>query len=75
VKAENLDRKKVHFQNPTSADLLDFPEFSMNDLELLLCGTYQISQAISYFGEMLQADGTLLLQYLLAEPGIIRFDV
>lgn len=71
----NLNRKSVPFKPITSADLLDFPKLTLEDLEILFTGSYQIGQAVSYLDEMLDEHGNLSLKYLIEEPEIVRFEV
>ena len=59
VKINNYDQKSAPFRKITSNDLLDFPELTMKDLTIFFTGTYQVSQAISYFGVMLDDEGNL----------------
>ncbi|KAK7871247.1 hypothetical protein R5R35_007536 [Gryllus longicercus] len=48
---------------------------TLDDLELFFTGSYQLSQAISYLGEMLDDNNSLSLAFLKEEPGIVRFEV
>lgn len=75
VQAANYNRKSVPFAEITSEDLLDFPELTLEDLEIFFTGSYQVSQAISYLGEMLDEQGKLPLSYLIEDSGIVRFEV
>lgn len=75
IEKYNLNRKVVPFETTTTEEILDFPELTLEDLEVLFTGSYQLAQAISYLGEMLEEDGTLSLKFLKEEPGIIRFEV
>lgn len=59
----------------SSEDLLDFPELELDALKHFFTGSYQLSQAICYLGEMLEENGSLLISYIVAEPDIIRFEV
>lgn len=75
ISADNLNRKSVPFEEMSSEKVLDFPELTLEDLEIFFTGSYQLAQAISYLGEMLQEDGTLPLKVLKNERGILRFEV
>lgn len=75
VQEENLNKKSVPFASITSNDLLDFPELSIDDLKLLFTGTYQLKQAISYLGEMLQDDNSLPISFLKNDREIVKFEV
>ena len=74
VEANNWNQKTLPFQKIISNDLLDFPELTIEDLELLFTGSYQLSQAISYLGEMLE-DGVLNIGFLKQEPYVFKFEV
>ncbi|KAL1493831.1 hypothetical protein ABEB36_009517 [Hypothenemus hampei] len=75
IKSKNYNLKTVPFKEITSKDLPDFPEMTVEDLEFFFTGLYQLSQAMSYLGEMLDDSNTLLPAYLKNEPGIVRFKV
>lgn len=75
VERENYNRKTLPFKEINSSDIPDFPEVTLQDLEILFTGTYQLSQSVSYLAEMLDEDDTLRFGCLKAEPGIIRCDV
>lgn len=75
IEDSNLNKKTVPFQDISSSDLLDFPRLELEDLELLFTGTYQLGQAISYLGEMLDEQGNLALKFLKNQPDIVRFEV
>lgn len=49
------------FQNVTHSNI-EFPELTIDDLELIALGTYQIKQAKSYVGEHLRAHGLYSLE-------------
>ncbi|XP_063898807.1 uncharacterized protein LOC135119097 [Helicoverpa armigera] len=55
----HLNRRRAQFVNITvgSDNLNDFPRLTMDDLILIACGTYQIKQARSYYGEHIRANG------------------
>ncbi|XP_051171003.1 uncharacterized protein LOC127287892 isoform X1 [Leptopilina boulardi] len=72
---ENLNRKSVSFQVLSSRDLLDFPEITTDDLKIYFGRSYQLSQAISYLGEMVEEDNSLKLSFLKDEPEIVKFEV
>lgn len=75
IEDSNLNRKTVPFQSISSSDLLDFPRLELEDLQLLFTGSYQLGQAISYLGEMLDEQGNLALKFLKDRPEIVRFEV
>lgn len=75
IEASNLNRKSVPYKLISSSDLLDFPKLGLGELELLFTGTYQVGQAVSYLGEMLDGDGNLSLKFLKNQPEIVRFEV
>lgn len=75
VSSHNYDMKRVPFQSVSSTEILDFPELTLEDLEVFFTGSYQLSQMISYLGEMLEDDNTLNLKFIKEAPNIIRFDV
>lgn len=74
VETNNWNQKTLPFQKITSNDLLDFPELTIEDLEFLFTGSYQLSQAISYLGEMLE-NGVLIIGFLKQEPYVFKFEV
>lgn len=73
VACANYNRKTVPFNKQSSNELIDFPEMTLEELEIFFTGSYQLSQAMSYLAEMLdKEDNTLQLSYLKEEPGIIN---
>lgn len=68
-------RRKVPFAELTSEDILDFPEMTEDDLKMLLTGSYQLSQAVSYLAEIMDNQGHLKVQYLKESPNIIKLQV
>lgn len=75
VSSDNLDRKRIPFRNIASNDLLDFPELTLDELKIFFTGSYQLSQAISYLGEMLEDDDLINLKFLQDSPNIVRFEI
>ncbi|GLV33380.1 hypothetical protein CBL_20126 [Carabus blaptoides fortunei] len=71
----NYDRKNEPFQQISSEDLLDFPRLSVDQLKLLFTGSYQLSQAVSYLGELINDDNSLTLSFLKVDASIVRFKV
>lgn len=59
VQNENLNRRRAMFQaiNATSPHLNDFPKLNMRDLRMFALGSYQIKQAVSYYGEHIRSSG------------------
>ncbi|GLV61229.1 hypothetical protein CBL_21058 [Carabus blaptoides fortunei] len=73
VASANYDRKNEPFQQISSEDLLDFPRLSVDQLKLLFTGSYQLLQAVSYLGEMINDDNSLTLRFLKADASFVRF--
>ena len=48
VKEKRWSRRNIPFKYICSSDVADFPEMTVNDLEILFAGLYQFSQAVSY---------------------------
>lgn len=57
-------RKKLFFLDIKSSNLPDFPEMSEEDLTLPLTECYQLSEAVYYFSEIPNDDGSTTVQYL-----------
>ncbi|XP_041983275.1 uncharacterized protein LOC121736257 [Aricia agestis] len=60
----NLNRWRARFVNINvgSDNLTNFPRLTMDDLILIACGTYQIKQARSYYGEHIRANGMYTIE-------------
>ena len=56
--------------------LEDFPKLELDELKLLFCGTYQLSQAICYLAELLDEEDELFdIEYFKEEENILHFHV
>ncbi|XP_058806333.1 uncharacterized protein LOC131672854 [Phymastichus coffea] len=75
VEENNWNKKVKPFKIISSNDLLDFPELTVDELQILFTGTYQLSQAICYLAEMLGENESLNLKCSIEENCIIRFEV
>ncbi|XP_058809857.1 uncharacterized protein LOC131675049 [Phymastichus coffea] len=75
VEENNWNRKTTPFSTVSSNDLLDFPELTIDELQILFTGTYQLSQAVCYLAEMMDENGSVSLKSSKVETGIIRFEV
>ena len=53
VEAGNYNKKHKIFKKLKSSEVQDFPKLNMDQLKLFFCGTYQLSQADCYLGELL----------------------
>ncbi|XP_045781575.1 uncharacterized protein LOC123878448 [Maniola jurtina] len=55
----NLNRRRTQFLN-INVDInnVPFPRLELSDLILIACGTYQLKQARSYYGEHIRGDGS-----------------
>lgn len=55
----HLNRRRAHFQNINVDDnnLVDFPHLTYSEMILIACGTYQLKQARSYYGEHRRFNG------------------
>jgi len=51
------DRRTVFFRSVMSSAVLDFPELTEDDLELLFTWTYRLGQPISHLGKLMPEDG------------------
>lgn len=67
-------RRKSMFSELSSTDVLDFPEISEEELKIFFTGSYQLAQAISYLGEIIE-DNCIKLQYLKINEKIIKIHV
>lgn len=58
INNNNYNRRRAHFININvdSNNVTNFPQLSFEDLILISCGTYQLKQARSYFGEHIRFD-------------------
>ena len=52
VDEHHWNRKKTPFKPLSSDDILDFPELTIAQLEVLFTGTYQLGQAVAYLGDI-----------------------
>ncbi|KYN27960.1 hypothetical protein ALC57_02637 [Trachymyrmex cornetzi] len=68
-------RKKLMFQSISSNDILDFPEITERDLNILFTGSYQLSQAVSYLAEMVDKDDKVNLQFLKDQTNVLKLQV
>uniref|UniRef100_A0A2A4J551 SWIM-type domain-containing protein n=1 Tax=Heliothis virescens TaxID=7102 RepID=A0A2A4J551_HELVI len=59
VRERNLNRARADFRNINvdSENVREFPVLSYSDLILIACGTYQLKQAPSYYGEHIRFNG------------------
>lgn len=64
VRDHNLNRSRADFQNITvrNENLREFPILNINDLILIACGTYQLKQARSYYGEHISFNGPYCIE-------------
>lgn len=64
VNNNNYNRRRAHFIsiNVDSNNVTDFPRLSYEDLILIACGTYQLKQARSYYGEHIRFDGSYTVE-------------
>ena len=69
VEEKGLKRKRVCFEILNEASLSDFPVLSIDQLELLTLGKYQLSQAISYIAEHLEMKIPIMVYVI--EPTIL----
>jgi len=75
VVEQRWNRQKSKLHQLSSTELLDFPQLSEDALKLLFTGSYQFSQAVSYLAELMDADGNIAVQYVLATPTILKAEV
>jgi hypothetical protein len=68
-------RKKLPFKTISSRDLMDFPEMTEKDLKLLLTGSYQYKQAISYLAEMIDESDNITIQFVRDKTNILKAQV
>lgn len=61
VQGYNLNMRSTLFQNISHTNV-EFPELTINDLELIALGTYQIRQTKSYIREHLRVHGMYTLE-------------
>lgn len=59
VRENNLNRGRAQFTNinVVPENIREFPRLSYSDLILIACGTYQLKQARSYYGEHIRFNG------------------
>lgn len=75
VEAGNYNKKHKTFKKLKSSEVQDFPKLNMDQLKLFFCGTYQLSQAICYLGELLdEKDDEFDIEYSI-EKDLLRFHV
>lgn len=75
VAEKNFGRKTKPFECGSAEDFDDFPQLTEKELKLLFTGTYQLKQAVSYLGELLDVDNQLQINYLIEEKGILKTEV
>lgn len=75
VEENRWNRRKRHFKNMTSSDILDFPELTTRDLIVFFTGTYQLKQTISYLAEILDEHDNLSVGFYKENEKIIRVSV
>lgn len=59
VRDQNLNRIRTDFQNITvnNENISEFPRLDINEFIFIACGTYQLKQARSYYGEHRRPNG------------------
>lgn len=64
VNRENMNRRSVNFQriDGNHPQLNSFPKLSIEQLKIFALGTYQIKQAVSYYGEHVRHSGTYIVE-------------
>lgn len=63
VTTNNLNRRRTQFLNiDVNINNVSFPRLEYQDLILVACGTYQIKQARSYYGEHTRNDGSYIIE-------------
>lgn len=59
----NLNRRRAQFLNiNVSINNVSFPRMTYSELILFSCGTYQLKQARSYYGEHIRNDGSYTIE-------------
>lgn len=64
VRNQNLNTSRADFRNITvsNENLTEFPALNVSDLILIACGTYQLKQARSYYGEHIRFNGMYCIE-------------
>lgn len=63
VVTNHLNRRRTQFLNiSVNIDNVPFPRLELSDLILIACGTYQLKQARSYYGEHIRGDGSYTIE-------------
>lgn len=75
VETKHWNRRKIPFKSMNSSDIMDFPEMTINDLEILFTGTYQLSQAVSYLAELMDDDNNINVGCAKESPNILKIKV
>lgn len=75
VETERLSRRKVPFQQMSSADMMDFPEMTAKELKIFFTGSYQLKQAVSYLAEIMDSDNNIHINYLKETPNIVKMEI
>lgn len=59
-----MNRRSVNFQriDGNHPQLNSFPKLSIEQLKIFALGTYQIKQAVSYYGEHVRHSGTYIVE-------------
>jgi len=65
-------RKRVIWENIVATSLVDFPRLTMNDLQRITIGVYQLKQATSYTREHIDDEGNYMLQVHREREVILR---
>lgn len=68
-------QKKLPLQPINSTEIIDFPEFTEQQLIIFFTGKYQMGQAMSYLGEMFLEDGTINMQFVKDQSNILKMQV
>lgn len=60
----NNYNRRAHFTNihVDSQNISNFPELTYEQLILIACGTYQLKQARSYYGEHIRFNGSYIIE-------------
>ncbi|KAJ8708930.1 hypothetical protein PYW07_013534 [Mythimna separata] len=63
VNQNNLNRRRTDFLSiDVNIHNVSFPRLEYSDLILIACGTYQLKQARSYYGEHIRGDGSYTIE-------------
>ena len=75
VELKRWNRRPTTFQKVSASAVTDFPKLTETQLLLLCSGPYQLRQALSYLGELMDIDGSVSIGFIKETRTIVRLEM